>query len=1323
MKGFVGNGSVVALAIASSLAPPMRAVAQPNVVAWGDNSSSQTNVPSDLTNAIAVAGGDSFSLALRANGTLAAWGSSSSTNVPANLTNVIAIAAGRSSGSGYGLALKRDGTVAGWGVNSAKNTPSGLSNVVTIAAGDNHALALINDGTVVAWGQNSSGQTSVPRGLGNVCGIAAGADQSLAVKVDGTVIGWGNNFNGQALSPASLSNAVNVAAGSSFSLGLRSDGKVVGFGTGTFNPGTVPPTLSNVVAVATGSSHGLALRADGTVFSWGYTANGRTNVPSGLSGVGAIAGGLSHSLAIVGSGAPIVTTPLLNHSIHLGDTAQFYAAASGTWPLSYQWQFNGTDMYGATRFVCTVTNVQATDLGSYSVTVSNATGTGISSNALLSRLSLFAWSDAHFSSPATCPTNVSGCPVIRAISGGYAQGLALKTNGTIFGWGTSGLEAIPPSGLSNVVAVSGGRFFSVALRADGKAFAWGQAVGSPAYTNLPSSWTNVAAISAAYSDTLALNRDGTISSWPSTVATGPGRSATAIAAGGYTSVNNLGLLENGTVLNWPVPQYYPLPGDLTNVVAISAGEKHFLALRDDGTVTAWGDNAYGQTNVPSGLTNVVAIAAEKDYASMALKADGTVVVWGQSYTGSSFVPASAPPGLSNIVAISAGCSSGLSYFLAEQGNGPPLINTRPLKVTAYAFDTVRLNCPATGEWPFSYQWQFNGSNVAGATQQWLVVTNVQFASAGEMSVVVSNSYGSVTGLVATLGVTDFGAALGTTNIIWNTSGTPWVIETNVTHDGVSALQNGIYSDGSPASGTLEASVSGPGSLTFWWKTKLPGSGSDFLSCTVNGATMASIMGQTDWQQQTIYLGAGTQVLVWSFQYFVPIPGSWGAWLDQVTFTPGATAPFITSQPASLSQGKGANATFSVTALGTPPLSYKWQYEGTDIPGTTSASFTLTNVQAANAGNYVTIVSNAGGTMLSSNATLAPGLIATWGNTRLPLDITNAVAVAGGYSAFGLALQADGTVQAWGDNCCGQTNVPGDLANVVALAAGGSFGLALKADRTVVAWGDNSSGQTNPPAGLSNVVAIAGGRNHALALKADGTVTAWGNPLYGATNVPTDLTNVVAIAAEYQVNLALKADGTVVAWGYGGQGQTALPSGLTNVVGISVGLNQCSAVQADGKVAVWGSTSYGLTNFPPSLTNAIAIGAGGLRNIALQANGTVIAWGLNNYGDINVPEGLTNVVAVAAGGYHSIALVADATPALTARVGSPSFTDSGFNLSLATRNGMVYRLEYLNSLDITNWISFPLFVGDGSTRMITDFFPIDQQRFYRVRQWSSGVRTP
>ena len=82
---------------------------------------------------------------------------------------------------------------------------------------------------------------------------------------------------------------------------------------------------------------------------------------------------------------------------------------------------------------------------------------------------------------------------------------------------------------------------------------------------------------------------------------------------------------------------------------------------------------------------------------------------------------------------------------------------------------------------------------------------------------------------------------------------------------------------------------------------------------------------------------------------------------------------ITSQPASQTIGAGSNATFSVSASGTPTFTYQWYFNGTAIPAATAASYTLNTVQAGNAGAYNVIVANDYGTAVSSNAvlTLAP----------------------------------------------------------------------------------------------------------------------------------------------------------------------------------------------------------------------------------------------------------------------------------------------------------------------------------------------------------------
>ena len=92
-------------------------------------------------------------------------------------------------GANYSLALKEDGTVVAWGSNTSGqcNVPRRLIDVVAIEAGGSHSLALKEDGTVVAWGWNKYHQCDVPSGLKDVVAIA-GDNHSLALKEDGTVV-------------------------------------------------------------------------------------------------------------------------------------------------------------------------------------------------------------------------------------------------------------------------------------------------------------------------------------------------------------------------------------------------------------------------------------------------------------------------------------------------------------------------------------------------------------------------------------------------------------------------------------------------------------------------------------------------------------------------------------------------------------------------------------------------------------------------------------------------------------------------------------------------------------------------------------------------------------------------------------------------------------------------------------------------------------------------------------------------------------------------------------------------------------------------------
>lgn len=320
------------------------------VISWGMNLNSKeliiptpdyfsTNIVKiegkELNDAISISGGGSHGLALKADGTVAAWGNNLSgasvgfeTPYPQAtnglvklegkiLSNVVAVAAScESSQYAFSLALKQNGTVVAWGGNQFGQTsiPSDLSNVTAIAAGAFQGLALKRDGTIVSWGQGNP----PPEGLSNVVAIAAGGEsgRNLALKKDGTVVDWPvRSVRYFSTVPPGLTNVVAIAASGSESLALRRDGTIVGWGPNDQGEvtGVVPgkytdytygrvtmnnQPISNVVAISAGYEYGLALKRDGTVAFWGQPGQMKWGAPAGLSNVVSISAGYTFCLAI-----------------------------------------------------------------------------------------------------------------------------------------------------------------------------------------------------------------------------------------------------------------------------------------------------------------------------------------------------------------------------------------------------------------------------------------------------------------------------------------------------------------------------------------------------------------------------------------------------------------------------------------------------------------------------------------------------------------------------------------------------------------------------------------------------------------------------------------------------------------------------------------------------------------------------------------------------------------------------------------------------------------------------------------------------------------
>jgi len=351
---------------------------------------------------------------------------------------------------------------------------------------------------------------------------------------------------------------------------------------------------------------------------------------------------------------------------------------------------------------------------------------------------VFAWGD---NSAGQCQIP-NGLTNAQAIAGGYRHSIALRSDGTVTAWGFDnfGQTNVPPN-LTSVMAVAGGVNYSMALQSNGTVVTWGN---SPA---APSGLGSVRAIAAGWFHCLALESNGTVVAWGDNSAgetnVPPGlTNVMAIAAGSNLS---LALQSNGLVAAWGDNSYGQafVPAQLTNVAAIAAGQTHCLALNHDGSVVAWGGNFDGQATVPAGLTNAVAISAGALH-SFALKSDGSLTAWGDN----TYHQTNVTSALSSFFAI----TTGGYHDLAIQGNGAPIIFVPPQSQTVLLTKSATLTALATGAQPLSYQWQKNGTNIAGATNSSLFFASASLLDAAAYDVIVSNNVSAVTSSSAILNV-------------------------------------------------------------------------------------------------------------------------------------------------------------------------------------------------------------------------------------------------------------------------------------------------------------------------------------------------------------------------------------------------------------------------------------------------------------------------------------------------------------------------------------------------------------------------------------------
>ncbi len=290
-------------------------------------------------------------------------------------------------------------------------------------------------------------------------------------------------------------------------------------------------------------------------------------------------------------------------------------------------------------------------------------------------------------------------------------------------------------------------------------------------------------------------------------------------------------------------------------------------------------------------------------------------------------------------------------------NVAPTFSSQPTaSLTAVAGGGVALSATATGVPAPSYQWQKNGTAIAGATNASLALTGVTAGDSGTYVLVASNSVGSVNSsaalvTVSTPVVTPPPAVVAVAPAITSQPAATQSVTTGAT------VQLAVQATGTPAPGFQwmknGVAVAGATNSTLAFSSVALADAGTFSVVVANSA--GSVTSATALLNVTAPVVTPPTVVV--------VSGSSG--------TSTLAAPSISVQPvASLAVAAGAEVRLSVTASGNPAPSYQWRKNGVSLAGATTATLILTSVDAADAATYQVRVSNSVGSVVSSNAVVS-----------------------------------------------------------------------------------------------------------------------------------------------------------------------------------------------------------------------------------------------------------------------------------------------------------------------------------------------------------------
>ena len=627
-----------------------------------------------------------------------------------------------------------------------------------------------------------------------------------------------------------------------------------------------------------------------------------------------------------------------------GQLAVFTTTVSGTGPFGFVWKKDGVVLPGETTNTINIASVTASNAGTYTVEVTGVCNnvTNTATLTVNTNVSATALTDVVVceNQPATFSTTASGTgplayvwkkdgSVLQAqtdssISIASAQvsdagmytvevtgfctsvtnGATLTVNRLTTTSDLASLIVCPGQSATFTTVPSGTAPFSFVWSKDGQVIATETTdhitLNSVAAANAGTYSVHVTGTcnSADKSATLTVNQNASATALTSLVLC-PGQAATFLTIPSGTGPFSYVWKKNGVAQSSTSNSLVAL--------SITSGDAGTYTVEVSGMCTSVTNSATLTVNTNTSATAVVdLVRCPGTTATFSTAAAGTgpiTYVWkknGQTLNGQmspslSLTLVSASDSGTYSVEVSGTCNTVTNSATLSIGTlaATPLVDTTACQNQPVTFSTV-----ATGNGPFSYVWKKNGATIGTATTSAYTIASAQTSDAGTYSVVVSTSCLSVTNTAAL------------------------AVNQSVTASALVALTR------CPGqSGTFTTVVGGTGPFTFVWKQN----GQILAGQTTNSLTFSSLANSN----------SGT--------YSVEV----GSFCNSVTNSAILTVKTNASATpvGDYTVCSGQSVTFTTTATGTVPFSYRWRRNGSVISGATASALTIASATTTNAGTY------------------------------------------------------------------------------------------------------------------------------------------------------------------------------------------------------------------------------------------------------------------------------------------------------------------------------------------------------------------------------------